>query len=30
MRLHPVTEPNPKVTSAADLALVEALLRDLG
>ena len=30
VRLHPVTEPNPKVTSAADLALVEALLRDLG
>ena len=30
VRLHPVTEPNPKVTSAADFALVEALLRDLG
>jgi 2-C-methyl-D-erythritol 4-phosphate cytidylyltransferase len=30
VRLRPVTEPNPKVTSAADLALVEALLRDLG
>jgi len=30
VRLCPVTEPNPKVTSAADLALVEALLRDLG
>jgi 2-C-methyl-D-erythritol 4-phosphate cytidylyltransferase len=30
VRLHPVTEPNPKITSAADLALVEALLRDLG
>jgi 2-C-methyl-D-erythritol 4-phosphate cytidylyltransferase len=30
VRLHPVAEPNPKVTGAADLALVEALLRDLG
>jgi 2-C-methyl-D-erythritol 4-phosphate cytidylyltransferase len=27
VRLHPVTEFNPKVTGAADLALVEALLR---
>ena len=27
VRLHPVAEANPKVTAAADLALVEALLR---